>query len=671
MYQHLRWAEQAVATDPIGRQSPADGGDGAIGATMNGASSKDTVGLARQRSRIGKYEIRRLLASGGFASVYEGWDPLIRRRVAIKVCDSPSREMRLRFSREAEIVGNLDHPNIVKVFDFGGEGAKPYLVQEFLSGKDLGERIEGREPLAFPEKLLIMLQLARGLEYAHGRGIVHRDIKPANVRLLEDGTAKIMDFGIATYREASVALTQDGTTIGTAAYLAPEQVHGHALDHRCDIFSYGVLAYELLAGRRPFAGETISAVLFQIVNQEPAPLPILCPDAPPALLALIERCLVKDPERRWSSMSEVRRRLEEIRDRSRAGRGARPTAAADVRIGPGPSTATPVDLEEVTLAGVGTEFPVSESRPSPWRRVVVIGAALAAVAALALAFGHWRGEIELDRLVTELRREDPQGPAEPRTSPPPATALPAETTFGTTTAEATPADSSATAPTELVAEHAEMNAPESDPAPPAASQPAPPPPAKVPNRSESETSQPAKPSASARDAEVLDSRLFLRGVWTPRITVAVDGGPRRPAADGQISIPPGRHSLVFALETPRFSSRRTVTVDLRAGERRNLDCPLPVPGLLTVQASLGARQADVLLDGKPVGGSPLRRLPLEPGQYELRIRARDTARPATTSALVAVESRSEMIVTFDLGRADPVTLRQRPLPRAPDLGDAR
>jgi serine/threonine protein kinase len=254
---------------------------------------------------IGKYTIVRQIGFGGFGVVYEGVDPFLKRRVAIKTCTTDEEEIRDRFFREAEIAGNLQHRHIVTVHDFGIQDGVPYLVQEYLSGEDLARVIARREPLSPERKLEILLEVARGLEHAHSRGVIHRDVKPANIRITEGGTVKIMDFGIAKLANVASHLTRTGMTLGTAAYLPPEQIKGQAVDHRADLFSFGVLSYELLAYSRPFAGRTLSVLFFEILNQEPAPISDHFPECPRSIEAMVLRCLAKDPERRYLGLGPV------------------------------------------------------------------------------------------------------------------------------------------------------------------------------------------------------------------------------------------------------------------------------------------------------------------------------------------------------------------------------
>jgi hypothetical protein len=261
--------------------------------------------------RIGKYEIAEQIGVGGFGVVYKAWDPFIQRWVALKSCNTTDGEATQRFFREAQLAGALQHPNITLIFDFGMEGQTPYFVQEFLSGTDLDEVLETRK-LTLEGVLAILLQVCAGLDFAHSRGIVHRDIKPANVRVLEDGTVKIMDFGIAKSLEAESRLTQTGVALGTAGYLAPEQLSGKPLDPRTDLFSLGVMAYEMVTGVRPFAGPNLSNVIYQILNQEPVALRERNAACPERLERAILKALAKDPADRYADVREFATDLKDV-----------------------------------------------------------------------------------------------------------------------------------------------------------------------------------------------------------------------------------------------------------------------------------------------------------------------------------------------------------------------
>jgi len=262
--------------------------------------------------KIGKYEVSEQIGVGGFGAVYRGRDPFIKRTVAIKTCQVNDDEIKHRFFREAELAGNLHHRNITTIYDFGVENGIPYIVQEFLTGEDLDRKIKRGEPILVARKVEILMAIADGLAYAHNASIVHRDVKPANVRILDDGTVKVMDFGIAKSLQTESNLTQTGITLGTSAYLAPEQIRGEPIDRRTDIFSMGVLSYELLSYRKPFRGEHLSTVLYKILNDSPEPLGTLAQDVPPALAAAVSKAMSKIPDERYSTMEEYRQDLHAV-----------------------------------------------------------------------------------------------------------------------------------------------------------------------------------------------------------------------------------------------------------------------------------------------------------------------------------------------------------------------
>ena len=325
-------------------------------------------------AKIDKYEVVEQIGEGSFGTVYKGRDPFLKRDVAIKVCTLDDEALRKRFFREAEIAGKLQHKNIVTVFAFGFEGEVPYLVQEYLPGRDLRQLIEERTPLPTVERLDDLLQIASGLAYAHGEGVIHRDIKPANVRRLAGGVIKIMDFGIAKLASAETQLTQKGVAMGTATYLPPEQVRGGEVDQRADIFSLGVLAYELLTFRRPFRGNTLSALVYQILYKPPAPISHAWNDCPEPLAKVIERCLEKDPDRRYPTAEDLIPELQAVRDEIAAGGWP----AAEMPPLPPPAAAPSadplpaVDSQARTVRIQAVETPAAERGPDESTRPIPI-----------------------------------------------------------------------------------------------------------------------------------------------------------------------------------------------------------------------------------------------------------------------------------------------------------
>src|SRR6516225_2318597 len=238
--------------------------------------------------------------------VYRARDPIINRLVALKtittgVANDPS--LLQRFYREAQSAGGLQHPNIVTIYDMGEAGSLPYIAMELVEGENLEQVIARRSAIPITLKLMYAMQACRAFDYAHKRGIVHRDIKPGNVMLNKDGTVKVVDFGIARVLENS--RTQTGMLIGTFAYMSPEQYHGEHADERSDVWSFGVLLYELLSYQRPFTGPTPASVMHNICSVEPAPLSKFVPECPKELEAVVSRMLRKSPRERYQSMEDV------------------------------------------------------------------------------------------------------------------------------------------------------------------------------------------------------------------------------------------------------------------------------------------------------------------------------------------------------------------------------
>jgi serine/threonine protein kinase len=278
------------------------------GGSQNGAAISGTIGC---------YEIRERIGAGGFASVFRAWDATGNREVAIKAC-TLGPEMHERFFREAELAGRLHHPNITEVYESGMEGDTPYIVQELLGGEDLSALIARREPNTLSEKIRILQGVAEALDHAHRAGVIHRDVKPSNVRVLEDGSIKLMDFGIAKALGASSNLTKSGVAVGSIGYMSPEQVSGDPVDERSDIFCLGVLAYELLSFQPPFKSDNLFRLLEMIVKEEPDPLIDVAPDVPTELAAAVVRAMQKDPADRYASAVEMRDALSSMRPEKKA-----------------------------------------------------------------------------------------------------------------------------------------------------------------------------------------------------------------------------------------------------------------------------------------------------------------------------------------------------------------
>lgn len=258
--------------------------------------------------QIGKYHIIGVAGHGNMGTVYVGHDPFSDTHVAIKVCsvtaDSGFKIARKLFFNEAHTAGGLDHPNILSVLDAGEQDGQPYIVMEYLDGGDtLRSHVTPDTRLPLPRVIEVLYQCAKALDYAHRRGVIHRDIKPSNIMLTREGSVKIGDFGIAQHALSDE--TQLMGMMGSPRYMSPEQVREEDLTHQSDLFSLGVVAYELVTGKPPFAGRTIAQLVRRIVNDEPAPLASLRPDAPDGLAAIIAKAMSKNLASRYEYAHEM------------------------------------------------------------------------------------------------------------------------------------------------------------------------------------------------------------------------------------------------------------------------------------------------------------------------------------------------------------------------------
>jgi serine/threonine protein kinase/Tol biopolymer transport system component len=320
-------------------------------------------------ARLGPYEILAPLGAGGMGEVYRARDTRLGREVAIKILGSRhevTQERRERFLQEARAASALNHPNIVVLHDVGSENGNDFLVMELVRGKTL-DQLRGNRGLAVREAVKYAIPIADALACAHTAGILHRDLKPSNIMVTDDGVPKILDFGLAklteldaiaedeaTHTVHAVPISEEGKIAGTAGYMSPEQAEGKKLDARSDIFSFGAVLYEMVTGRRAFQGDSTASTLASVLRQEPAPPSQLAPEVPRELERIIQRCLRKDPNRRFHTMQDVKVELEEVREESESG-----TAVA--------------------------QLPVPRSR-----RAWMYGAAAAIIIALTVAAWYWR-----------------------------------------------------------------------------------------------------------------------------------------------------------------------------------------------------------------------------------------------------------------------------------------
>jgi hypothetical protein len=298
---------------------------------------------------LGPYVIEAPIGAGGMGEVYRARDTRLERQVALKLVLQAfvaDHERTLRFEREAKTLASLNHPSIAILYGIEQAEGRHFLVMELVDGETQGERI-ARYPAGLPleDALQFARQIAEALEAAHEKGIVHRDLKPANIMVTPDDKVKILDFGLARIAEPvgpssmvqahsptmSALATHAGVILGTASYMSPEQARGYTADHRSDIFSFGVVLYEMLSGRQPFPGETISDVLASVLARD-ADLSALPRDLAPRLADLIKRCLEKNPKRRWQASGDVRYEIESLLANPRATH----PVTAQVAVQPGP-----------------------------------------------------------------------------------------------------------------------------------------------------------------------------------------------------------------------------------------------------------------------------------------------------------------------------------------------
>lgn len=279
--------------------------------------------------------------------VYKATDPLIDRIVAIKtitlsLAQEERDEYEARFYQEAKAAGRLSHPNIVTIFDVGRSGDIAYIAMEFLQGRELRDILNDEQKLPVSQVVDIVAQVAQGLAYAHEHGIIHRDVKPSNIMVGRDGHVKITDFGIARMASAAVR-TQTGMVLGSPKYMSPEQVMGKLADQRSDIFSLGVMLYEMLTGQAPFVGENVNAIMYQTLNSIPAPPSSMNPQVPDMLNFIVAKALAKDVEHRYQNATDFANDLRACRD-------AMPRSSAPVDYAkPAANPSTLQDASQVTL----------------------------------------------------------------------------------------------------------------------------------------------------------------------------------------------------------------------------------------------------------------------------------------------------------------------------------
>ncbi|HMD83833.1 MAG TPA: protein kinase [Terriglobia bacterium] len=315
--------------------------------------------MAEALTKAGRYQIVSELGRGSMGVVYEGFDPIIGRTVAIKtmlpegLSPQEFEEYKARFQREATAAGKLAHPNIITVYDFGEDNGILYLAMEYLEGKSLEKIVQEQTVLPIETILPIYDQICSALDHAHRNKVVHRDIKPANIMILRNGLVKVTDFGIAKMMD--MGMTQVGQILGTPNYMSPEQVKGRQIDGRSDIFSMGVILYELVTGEKPFGGQNITTVIYKIINENPIPPRELDASIHAGLSYVISKALAKNPDERYQTCKEL---ADDLRNYKNLGSTA--TGQSTVIL-----MAAPVRMEVAEPApALAAQVPPPESAPS-------------------------------------------------------------------------------------------------------------------------------------------------------------------------------------------------------------------------------------------------------------------------------------------------------------------
>lgn len=319
--------------------------------------------MAEALNKAGRYEIVGELGRGSMGVVYKGFDPIIGRTVAIKtmlpegLSPQEFEEYKARFQREAMAAGILAHPNIITVYDFGEDNGILYLAMEFLEGKSLEKIVQEQTVLPIETILPIYDQVCSALDHAHRNKVVHRDVKPANIMILQNGLVKVTDFGIA--KMMAMGMTQAGQILGTPNYMSPEQVKGRQIDGRSDIFSLGVILYELVTGEKPFGGQNITTVIYKIINENPIPPRELDASIHAGLSYVISKALAKNVDERYQTCREL---AEDLRNYKNLGGAATGQGTVMMKAAPVPA---PVDESALPLADQSPQLSATPPESAP------------------------------------------------------------------------------------------------------------------------------------------------------------------------------------------------------------------------------------------------------------------------------------------------------------------
>jgi serine/threonine-protein kinase len=541
---------------------------------------------------VGRYEITGELGRGAMGVVYKALDPTIGRTVALKtmrldVHGLDAKEMVRRFQNEARAAGVLNHPNIVTIYDAGEQDGIFYIAMEFIEGTTLHEVLAEQRVLATDEVLQLTRQICRGLDYAHSNGIVHRDIKPANIMITGNGTVKIMDFGIA---KTGGQVTNTGQVLGTPNYMAPEQVKGRQLDGRSDLFSLGVILYEMLTGEKPFVGQNVTTIIYKIVNENPITPRDLDVTVHPGLSAIVTKALAKAPDDRYQTGADLVRDLENYKLAGPVRSGS--TAAVSPAPAPEKTVVLPVRVVSGSTVRAAAAAPAPVRWPIPLRRPTtailsskrsVLLATVVTVVVLGCAMGGYayhRTQVKMRQLAEQAKAKDAQMQA---AREPIAIAIPAPTPNNEVIAPDTTVKFFPT------------------------------------KKSKSAAAQPAPQKATSSPNKVFVQQSELKLLSQPDgAKVEIDGWsePNWVTPFTASHLAAGRHIIVFSKsgylqQTQNIESIATKSIDVSAQL---------APAVSTIVVTSNPQGANVWIDGKDSGAVTPTQLTVEKGFHKVTVR---------------------------------------------------
>src|ERR1051325_2856396 len=542
---------------------------------------------------VGRYEITGELGRGAMGVVYKALDPTIGRTVALKtmrldVHGLDAQEMVRRFQNEARAAGVLNHPNIVTIYDAGERDGIFYIAMEFIEGTTLHEVLAEKRVLATDEVLQLTRQICRGLDYAHSNGIVHRDIKPANIMITGNGAVKIMDFGIA---KSGGQVTNTGQVLGTPNYMAPEQVKGRQLDGRSDLFSLGVILYEMLTGEKPFVGQNVTTIIYKIVNENPITPRDLDVTVHPGLSAIVTKALAKAPDDRYQTGADLVRDLENYKLAGPVRTGS--TAAMSPAPSPEKTTVLPLRVVAGNTARAADAAPALAKKPIPVKRPTtailsskrsVLLATIVTILVLGSAMGGYayhRTQVKMRQLAEEAKIKEAQQAARE----PIAIAIPAPTP----------------PPKEEIAQDTTVKFF----------------PAKKSTAAQKAVSAPFKATSSPNKVFVAQSELKLLS-QPDNAKVEIDGWsePNWVTPFTASHLAAGTHTIVFSKSG---YLQQTKSVESMAGKSVDVSAQL-APAVSTIVVTSNPQGANVWVDGKDSGLTTPTQLTVEKGFHKVTVR---------------------------------------------------